>query len=281
MWEFRFKSMTKDIQQTASSQSSKLPLAYTELRDVIDLSLWAGQMLLQHGASSQRVEETIHHLGTGLGCDWMDILISPNAIIVTTSSGDEFRTKLRRVVRLGVNMWVVTAVTDLSFRVTAGRLNRHQVRQALNRIDQESPQYNRWLIVGFVGLACAAFSRLFGGDWPVFGITFVAAATAMFARQELSHRQFNPNLIVIIVAFIAGLIASSATIFQLSPTPNTALVSAVLLLVPGVPLINAADDLLKGHLLMGLARGISGLIISLAIALGLLLAMRLVGVSGL
>ena len=106
--------MTKETQQTTSTQPAKLPLTYTELRDVIDLSLWAGQMLLQHGASSQRVEETIHHLGTGLGCDWMDILISPNAIIVTTSSGQEFRTKLQRVVRLGVNMWVVTAVTDLS-----------------------------------------------------------------------------------------------------------------------------------------------------------------------
>jgi uncharacterized membrane protein YjjP (DUF1212 family) len=259
----------------------KPPLAYDELRDVIDLSLWAGQMLLQHGAASQRVEETIHHLGTGLGCDWIDILVSPNVIIVTTSSGQEFRTKLRRVVRFGVNLWVVTAVNDLSRRVTAGQMDRHQVRQALAEIDQEPLQYNRWLTVVMVGLACAAFSRLFAGDWPVFGITFLAAAVAMFVRQELSRRYFNPNLVVVIVAFIAGLIAGSAALFQLSLTPNTALVSSVLLLVPGVPLINAADDLLKGHLIMGIARGVTGLIVSLAIALGLLLAMRLLGVSGL
>ena len=158
--------------QTETAAHTKQPLIYDDLRDVIDLSLWAGRLLLQHGAASQRVEETIHHLGTGLGCDWMDILISPNAIIITASSGQEFRTKQRRVVRLGVNMWVVTAVTDLSFRVTAGQLDHHQLRQALNHIDQQPAQYNRWLIVGMVGLACAAFSRLFGGDWPVFGITF-------------------------------------------------------------------------------------------------------------
>ena len=266
--------MTTDTQ-------SKPSLNYEELRDVIDLSLWAGQMLLQHGASSQRVEETIHHLGTGLGCDWMDILVSPNVLIVTTSSQQEFRTKLRRVVRLGVNFWVVTAVNDLSRRVTAGQLDRHQVRQALRRIDQEPAQYNRWLTVIMVGLACAAFSRLFGGGWPDFGITFLAAAVAMFIRQELTRHYFNPNIIVIIVAFVAGLIASTVALFQLSLTPNTALISAVLLLVPGVPLINAADDILKGHLLMGIARGVTGLIISLAIALGLLLAMRLMGVSGL
>ena len=81
----------------------KRPLAYHELRDIIDLSLWAGQMLLQHGATSQRVEESVHKIGTGLGCDWLDILVSPNVITITASSGSEFRTKLRRVVSLGVS----------------------------------------------------------------------------------------------------------------------------------------------------------------------------------
>ena len=60
-----------------------------------------------------------------------------------------------------------------------------------------------------------------------------------------------------------------------------AISSAVLLLVPGVPLINAAEDLIKGHLLVGLARGLTGLLVSLAIALGLMLALWLTGVRGL
>ena len=32
---------------------SKPPLDYETLRDVIDLALWAGQLLLQNGAESQ------------------------------------------------------------------------------------------------------------------------------------------------------------------------------------------------------------------------------------
>ena len=38
-------------------QEQKPLMAREELRDVIALSLWAGQMLLQNGADSQRVEE--------------------------------------------------------------------------------------------------------------------------------------------------------------------------------------------------------------------------------
>src|SRR5690606_40700086 len=77
----------------------KPQLSYEALRDIIDLSLWAGQLLLQHGADTQMVEETIHRLGTALGCNWLDILVSPNALVITAHSGIEFRTKVRRVVR--------------------------------------------------------------------------------------------------------------------------------------------------------------------------------------
>ena len=87
-------------------------------------------------------------------------------------------------------------------------------------------------------------------------------------------------LIVIATAFVAGLIASSASILHLSDHAQTALVASVLLLVPGVHLINSIQDIIKGHMVIGLVRGFTGLVISLCIALGLLLAMQLAGVSG-
>jgi uncharacterized membrane protein YjjP (DUF1212 family) len=263
----------------AHDTTHKRPLAYHELRDIIDLSLWAGQMLLQHGATSQRVEESVHRIGTGLGCDWLDILVSPNVITITASSGSEFRTKLRRVTSLGVDLGKVTALNDLSRQIIDGEIDRFQARTELEQIDQMPRSYNRWLVVVMVGLACAAFSRLFGGDWVIFGITFGASATAMFLRQTLSRLNFNPLLVVVACAFLAGCLASTAELFNLSNQPETALAAAVLLLVPGVPLINAAQDLIRGHLVTGIARGVTGLLISLAIALGLLLALSLTGVA--
>jgi uncharacterized membrane protein YjjP (DUF1212 family) len=258
--------------------SAKKPmLAYPELRDIIDLSLWAGQLLLQYGAESARVEETVHRLGTALGCDWMDILVSPNVVIVTTTSGTEFRTKVRRVVNIGVNMTIIAEVNALSRRVEAGELDRFAVRAELERIGKLKSSYNRWLVVAMVGLACAAFSQLFGGDEAVFAVTFAASSVGMFVRQVLAHRFFNALLVTAVTAFTAGLVASSAAVFNLTPQPETALAACVLLLVPGVPLITSTEDLIQGHLITGIARGVVGGLISLAIALGLLLAMSLTG----
>lgn len=275
------KNTNTSLNPYANGNGEKPHMTREELRDVIDLSLWAGQLLLQHGAETARVEETVHRLGTGLGCNWMDILVSPNALVVTTHSGQEFRTKLRRVMSIGVDMNILAQVSDLSYRVNNGELERHSLRRELERIDGLPRQYNRWLVVLMVGLACAAFSKLFGGDWAVFLVTFLAAACAMYTRQELTRLYFNPLLITAATAFVAGLVASSAALFKLSPQPQTAIAAAVLLLVPGVPLINAAEDLIKGHMVTGIIRGITGMLLSLAIALGLLLALWLTGVEGL
>jgi uncharacterized membrane protein YjjP (DUF1212 family) len=260
---------------------TKPPLTYEELREVIDLALWTGQLLLQHGAETQRIEETVHRMGTGLGADWMDILITSSGIVVTANSGGEFRTKTRRVVHMGVNMNIVAEINNLSRQVSSGEIDRDEAKRELRRISDTPHNYNRWTVVFAVGLSCAAFSRLFGGDMPAFLVTFIASSTAMFVRQTMMRRHFNPLVNVIVTAFVAGLIASSATVFELGEHPQAALAASVLLLVPGVPLINAAEDLLKGYIITGTARGANGALISLCIALGLLLAMALTGVSGL
>ena len=274
--------MTENGQRSsAAHDDSSPPLPREELRDVIDLTLWSGQLLLQHGAEAQRVEETLHRLGTALGCNWMDIVVSPNGLFISTISGEEFRTKVRRVVSLGVDMTKVSAINRLTQRVVDGELDRVRVRAELERIVGTPPHYPRWLVAGMVGLACAAFSRLMGGDWAVFGATFGAAAIAMAVRQELSRHHFNSLVIVIVTALVAGSVAGIFVRYGTGENRQIALIASVLLLVPGVPLINAAEDLIQGHILIGLARGMTGALISLGIALGLWLAMRIVGVSGL
>lgn len=263
---------------TLDGMPHKPPMEREALRDVISLSLWAGQMLLQNGADTARVEETVHRLGTGLGCDWLDIVVLPDSITATTTNNLEFRTRVRRAPVRGVNMDIIAQVSDVSYRVQTEALDRFRLRAELRRIDKLPKNYNRWLVVFGVGASCAAFGRLFGGDAGVMLVVFLASSAAMFIRQELHHHAFNPLIITIATAFVVGIIASSAALF--GSDVETAQAAAVLLLVPGVPLINAAEDLIRGHIVTGLARGFNGLLIALAIALGLALAIWLTGGQG-
>lgn len=258
----------------------KPALTHEALTDIIDLALWAGQLLLQNGASSHRVEETVHQIGTGLGCDWMDVLVSHNAIVVTTVSAGDFRTRIRRVPRHGVDLTVVSAVNRLRYRVSNGALDALKLRKELLRISTRKPMYPFWFTAIMIGLACGAFCRLFGGDYEAFALTAVASTIGMFVRYLLLREEFNTYLIVITVAFITSTIAALGMYIGIRDYP-VALAAGVLMLIPGVPLINMVLDFVRGYINVGISRGILGLLITLSIAIGLLLAVSVTGVPGL
>lgn len=271
--------MTEIAQHDAPHQEALSPDA---LQDVIDLCLWVGQLLLQHGANSSRTEETVHHFGTGLGLNWLDVVVMANALTITAVTENAFRTKTRRIVRFGgVNMAMVTAVSDLSHRVSAGELDRVAVRQLLSQIDKQPRRYANWLTIVVVGLACAAFSRLFGAGWITFGVTWVAASAGTAVRQWLLRQHFNYMVQVLLAAFVAGSVASIGTLQGWEAQPQIALAACVLFLIPGVPLVNAFHDLISSYFITGIARGVFGGLITLGIAVGLSLALTLFGITDL
>ena len=131
-----------------------------------------------------------------------------------------------------------------------------------------------------IGLSCAAFSRLAGGDWVVFAMTFIASSIGMIVRQEIGHRHFNPLMNFAATAFVTTVVSAQAVIYGLGNSPFLVMASSVLMLVPGFPLINAVADMLKGYINMGIARFVMASLLTLATCLGIVAAMSLVGVWG-
>lgn len=251
------------------------------LADSVDLMLWTGQLLMKFGADSLRVERNVLRLSRALNIETTDIFISHNSIMITTSWKNGFRTRIRNVQKHGVNFTIISAISKLSWKAKEGTLNSQEIRTELQRIENIKSHYPRWMVILMVGLACAAFSKLFGGDWPIFAITLVAASTGMWLRQELVHREYNLYLVVIAVAFTASVIAGLANYFNWSAEPAIGLTASVLLLVPGVPMINSVKDIVYNYTMVGLTRAIIGIIISLSIAIGLILSMTIVGLKSL
>lgn len=243
------------------------------LSDMVDLLAKTGSLLLQHGADAARVEASLRQMEAGLGIDRIDAVVMSKTILLTATRQDAHHTRVVRAPIVGVNMNSLNEVEQLLGLFQQGRVTPEQLERVLNQIATLPHHYSRGVIVVAVGLACAAFCRLFGGDWAALAITGVAAAIAAWVRMWLNQRQVNYFLVVLLTALTASLVAGSA--LWLSQTPQSALTAAVLLLVPGVPLINASVDILRGHISAGLARAVTSLVVFLGIALGLGIVIRL------
>lgn len=112
------------------------------------------------------------------------------------------------------------------------------------------------------------------------GIVFVATLAGFFVRTELMGRHWNHLAIFIISSFIASMIGSTGYLMHWGDTPDMALGTSVLYLIPGVPLIKRHH----GHhrrtcYWPGTSRFINACLLIICIAIGLSMTLLITGIS--
>jgi len=150
-----------------------------------------------------------------------------------------------------------------------GGLTTEQTRTELTRLATKTPRHSAWVMAVAVGLACAAFGRLLGVDWPGTGPVFLASCIGQFVRRELLTRHVNVFICASLVSFLSSLLGGLWARWAGSETIATAMVASILLLVPGIPSVNAQNDILEGHPTLGSARAVTVAVILIFAVAGL------------
>jgi uncharacterized membrane protein YjjP (DUF1212 family) len=249
------------------------------MRDVLAIALRAGQLMLENGANTARIEETVHRLATALGAEWVDVYVTPSGIIATVFSDSDHRTRILRLVRSGIDLSRIAAVLEVSRAAEHGELDRRAVRVALEEIAKQPRIYNRWLTTSAVGLACACLAVLFGGGLIEAAITFVSSALGLRLREWMTHYNLSRLLSTGLTAFWASALALVLSLVLQASAPAAAMTAAAIFMVPGVLLVSSAADLFRGDTLAGLSRAASAALLLIAIAGGLWATLLISGVQ--
>lgn len=268
--------------QTAQLAPSEPPITTPydsgeELRQMLTITLRAGQLMLAHGANTARIEETMRHLALALGIETLDVYATPTAIIATAAAQGDHCTRVERGSFRENNLSRVAAVIEVSRQAVAGHLDAAAVQASLERIATQPRSYNAWLILFVPTLASACFPVLFGGGWPEFSATFLATLVVQLLRSRLRHVDLGRFITTWLVAGAATGLTLLLTTLLAAPAPSLALTGALLLLIPGALMVSAVSDLFRGDLLPGLARGAAAVLIIVAIATGIWTVLLLSG----
>lgn len=248
-----------------------------KVKEAEEMLLDVGTLLMSNGASTGRVRITVNRIAEALGYD-VELLITSRSLMltVTEENGSDYTSSVRRTLPHGVNFRLVSGISRMSWRIIEDKLSLDQINEEISRLTS-LPHYPRLVVLSLVALAGASFCRLFGGEGWELVVTFVASFFGLFIRQEAIKKRFNPYLAIAFASFAASMVAGLSVKLGIGDTPEHALATSVLFLIPGVPLINSLTDLIDGNTLNGIVRGINGFIIAFAIALGLMFAMQIYG----
>ena len=241
------------------------------------LAMEFGRILMESGASARIVDEIVCGTARGLGAERVDLRVGYASLEITIGIGREGITRMRKVGPIGVNQRLDHEVRLLAARVGAGEISAPAARAELIRLVRETPRYPGWLIDVSVGLACAAFGRLLGVDWVAVGPVLAAATLGQAARRRMAAYQVNVFIGATLVAFLASAVSGLCARWLGSRTVDTAMTAAVLLLVPGVPSLNAQNDILEGRPTLGSARAVWVAVTLVFLTVGVWLGQILLG----
>lgn len=238
------------------------------VKNAIDI----GELLHVSGAQVSRVEDTISRICYAYGAERVDVITITSLIIVTVipKSGEAI-TQTRRITAQSKNMSKLDALNSLSREICETLPESEFIEARLEKI-KRMPSIPLWLIAIAEILVACGYSIFFGGSW-LDGLAIVPVALTIFLAERM-FLKIHTNRIVhfLITSFISGAVSVLMLHIGLGRDVNSIMIGAIMLLIPGVALTTAFEDLLSGDTITGLLKFCESAIVAIGIAVGFAVA---------
>lgn len=228
----------------------------------------AGMILLESGAETNRVEDTMHRICKNFGAITIDSFATPTLIIISFSVNDEHLVhNIKRTHIKNIDLTKIDRVNTLSRIACTSNMTLDEFNQQLNEIDQEE-RYSWMTTILAVAICSFGFAIFFHASFKdALCALACGVLLKLFLRQldTVNFDTFFKNLAGgAFVTFLAILCRN----LQLCDSMDKVIISVIMLLVPGLAITNAIRDTVSGDLLSGLSRTAEAIFIASAIALG-------------
>lgn len=237
------------------------------MNEILQVAMLAGQMILENGGETYRVEETIWRICKTYGASEAESFATPTGIMASICHEGKIYSLTRRVSNRTVNLDKIDKVNDLSRSILSKKLSVSDLKQELIKINKEET-YSTPIIIIFSALASGAFSVLFGGTLKDVFAAFLIGVIIKFLTIKWSHIGINSFFINSICSGITAFLAIILYKLGIASQINQTIIGAIMLLVPGLAITNAIRDTISGDLLSGLIRAAEAFLVAVSIAVG-------------
>jgi uncharacterized membrane protein YjjP (DUF1212 family) len=242
------------------------------------LILAFARVLFINGQATEQTVVAAERLGCRLG---LRVKLMPRWGELRLQSNDKSADVVTQLAAnpTGVDMDRVVSAMRLIEDVEAGRVAPGAAMEMIGAISR-APPAAVWLFTLAAAAGAVALAVIFGiGHLAPAILIFVSAGCGALLRRGLASLSQNVFVQPSCAALLAGLVGALAVRYDLSSSLRLVAVCPCMVLVPGPHLLNSALDLINGRIHLGAARLIYAGLIVVAISVGLLFGLAVIGVS--
>lgn len=235
--------------------------------------------MLRCGATCIRIRKNVARMAGAFGVE-AQVAIMPRHVHVAVREAGGGRSQYETCWTQGggISFRINSELSKLSWEVADGKADFAQACHAFEQI-RKAPCENRWLVLLLASLANASFCRLFGGDAVSMLVVFSATLAGYFIKQVMLENKADVRVAFLCSAFFSAVIASGCHVFGWGGTPEIALGTSVLYLIPGIPYINSVSDMLEGHYVCAFSRFMDAVVLTTCLTAGLCGGLFLMGLK--
>ena len=238
-----------------------------DIKELSNFLLDYAVMLMRSGANTERTVRNVTRISKSFGYEAAIAIFQRNITMTIKDTADTSKgcTSVKQQMQPHLSLSIVNDLSALSWQSFDTNMSLKEVKERYSEIVSKAHSSN-FIVLLFASFAIAAFCELFGGDYYAMLIVFLSTLVAFSLRLFLLKLKFDVRAMITAVSFTAYLIG---TFLISTNTLNVAVSTSVLFLIPGVHIINSVTDILDGHVMTGIARAVSSIILVICIAIGL------------
>lgn len=227
----------------------------------------AGMILLESGAETYRVEETMKKIVYAYGASMVDSYATPTLLIISFTLDGQLYHNIKRTQIKSVDLTKIDKVNDLSRYIALHDMPLEDFDKALGEIDK-CEKYPKWMQLAGAAICTFGFTFFFFGTWKDAICALILGFLLRFMVMKLEEISFNSFFKYIVGAALVTFVSIFLDKLHWCDNMDIVIISVYMLLVPGLAITNATRDTVSGDLVSGMARAMEALLTAVAIALG-------------
>jgi len=247
-----------------------------EAKKLLNFSVKIAKSMLSYGAEVYRVEDTVNRIYKSFdNIKAANSLVTYNFVIVSFTYNDNTYTAMRRVILGDRDLEKIALLNDISRKMVMGGYTLDYAFKKMREIKAKS-RYSSYIVIPALMMSAPFFAIMFGGTFKdsLFAF-FIMAIEAMFLILTAKYKltSFVSNFLG---AFISTILVMVLNKFFFIHNPFSIIIVSLMPLVPGVQVTNAVRDFMAGDYLSGMIGIQAAIFVSTAIALGVVMGLKLV-----